>query len=215
MVEEINKRYSGLAESNCCLSCGGAVNYVEAQKGEVCVDLGCGRGNDVLRLAEKVGDEGFVYGIDISDGMITKARENAAKFDVKNVEFIQCELEKLTIPQGRANVVISNCVLNHASNKQKVWHEIYKVLKYGGRFIVSDIYSIEPVPAEFRNDPSAVAECWAGAVPKEEYLLNIQRAGFIDVEIIEESQPYQKGKIHVASFTVAGFKPKGVCCCSV
>lgn len=88
-VKEINNRYSQLAESDCCLSCGGAINYAEPLVGEVCVDLGSGRGTDVLRMAESVGETGFVYGIDISDGMLEKARQNAAKFNAANVRFVR------------------------------------------------------------------------------------------------------------------------------
>ena len=89
---EINKRYSELAESTCCLSCGGAINHSGVGKGEVCVDLGSGRGTDVLRLAEEVGADGFVYGIDLSDGMIRRAENTAARLDVKNVKFIKSKI---------------------------------------------------------------------------------------------------------------------------
>ena len=92
-IKEINNRYSELAESTCCLSCGGAINYAGAKTGEVCVDLGSGRGTDVLRMAESVGETGFVYGIDISDGMLEKARRTAEKFGISNVRFVKCELE--------------------------------------------------------------------------------------------------------------------------
>ena len=94
-IKEINNRYNLLAATECCLSCGGAVNYAEPLTGEVCVDLGSGRGTDVLRMAESVGETGFVYGIDISDGMLEKARRNAEKFNMTNVRFVRSELEKL------------------------------------------------------------------------------------------------------------------------
>lgn len=212
-VKEINIRYSGLAESDCCLSCGGAINYAEPLKGEVCVDLGSGRGTDVLRMAESVGESGFVYGIDISDGMLEKARKNAEKFKVTNVKFIKSELEKLDLPSKVANLVISNCTLNHSSDKQAVWNEIYRILKGGGRFVISDIYSIAPVPDEYRNDPAAVAECWAGSVTRDEYLKHLENAGFSSIDIIEESAPYDKGKIKVASWTIAAKKPSCKCSC--
>jgi arsenite methyltransferase len=109
---EINSRYSELAESSCCLSCGGAINYSEALPGEVCVDLGSGRGTDVIRLAEKVGDRGFVYGIDLSDGMIRKAIATAERLGIKNVKFIQSPLEKLSLGDKAADLVISNCTIN-------------------------------------------------------------------------------------------------------
>ena len=205
-IKEINTRYSGLAESECCLSCGGAINYAEPQKGEVCVDLGSGRGTDVLRMAESVGEAGFIYGIDISDGMLDKARRNAEKFRVTNVVFLRCELEKLELPNDVADLVISNCTLNHASDKQAVWNEIHRILKKGGRFVISDIYATKAIADEYRNDPIAVSECWAGAVTRDEYMKHLEQAGFSSVEMIEESAPYTKGNAEVASFTIAGKK---------
>lgn len=211
--KEINSRYSELAESSCCLSCGGAINYSEPLSGEVCVDLGSGRGTDVMRLAEKVGEKGFVYGIDISEGMLKKAVSTAERLGVKNVKFIHCPLEQLSIESKTADLVISNCTINHASDKLKVWNEIFRILKKGGRFVVSDIFSSEPVPEEYRNDPVAVSECWAGSVTRDEYLGQLSNAGFTDIRIIEESKPYAKGKIMVSSWTIAGIKSSCGCNC--
>lgn len=208
-TDQIQVRYSNLAEDACCLSCGGALDYSKATPGEICVDLGSGRGTDVLRLAEDVGEEGMVYGIDVSDGMLRKAEKNAAKLGVTNVEFIKSELENIKLQTETANLVISNCTINHASDKFRVWSEIERILKKSGRFVVSDIYSIGEVPEEYRNDPEAVAECWAGSVTKQEYLDTLMKVGFKDIEIIEESAPYEKGKIEVASFTITGRKK---CC---
>jgi arsenite methyltransferase len=204
---EINKRYSELAESACCLSCGGAMNYAQASEGEVCVDLGSGRGTDVLRLAETVGNNGFVYGVDLSEGMIRKAISTAEKLGVANVQFIQNPLEKLSLKDNSADLVISNCTINHSADKQAVWNEIFRILKKGGRFVVSDIYSLMPVPEEFRTDPVAISECWAGSVTREEYFDHLKYAGLTSVRIIEESAPYEKGKIMVSSWTIAGKKP--------
>ena len=212
-IKEINSRYSQLAETECCLSCGGAINYAEPKSGEVCVDLGSGRGTDVLRMAESVNETGFVYGIDISDGMLEKARKNAEKFGVTNVGFIRCELEKLELPDKIADLVISNCTLNHASDKQAVWDEIFRILKKGGRFVFSDIYATAEIAEEYRNDPAAVAECWAGSVTRTEYMQHLEKAGFASVEILEESAPYAKGNAEVCSFTIAGKKAAG-CGCS-
>jgi ubiquinone/menaquinone biosynthesis C-methylase UbiE len=208
---EINERYSKLAETTCSLSCGGAINFSEPQQGEICVDLGCGRGNDVIRMAQAVGDKGLAYGLDISDGMIEKAQKNAAKLGISNVQFIKSELESLKLPSKIVDLLISNCTINHANDKTAVWNEIYRVLKSGGRFVVSDIYSTEDVPEEFRNDPVAVSECWAGAIRKDLYLNILSAAGFSDIQILEESQPYSKGKIEVSSFTIYG---KKAACCS-
>jgi arsenite methyltransferase len=203
----INYRYSELANTSCCLSCGGAINYAKPQKGEICVDLGSGRGTDVLTMADQVGEHGFVYGIDISDGMLEKARKMAERFDIKNVRFIQSDLSKIDLSANTADLVISNCTINHASDKNAVWNEVFRILKKGGRFVVSDIYAINPIPDEYHNDPEAVAECWAGAVTKKEYLEVLQLNGFTGLEILEESSPYLKGKAEIASFTIAGLKP--------
>ncbi len=212
-IKEINSRYSELAESDCCLSCGGAIDYAKPQPGEVCIDLGSGRGTDVIRMAEIVGEYGFVYGIDVAEGMLVKARQNAEKFEIFNVRFIKSDLEKILLPDGSADLIISNCTLNHASDKQAVWNEVFRLLKTGGRFVISDIYAIEPIPEEYRSDPVAIAECWAGAVTRNEYFEHLANAGFSTIEIIEESAPYVKGKSNVASITIAGKKSNGCSCC--
>ncbi|MBF0238755.1 MAG: methyltransferase domain-containing protein [SAR324 cluster bacterium] len=206
-IETINQRYSGLAESNCCLSCGNTLDYSKPQKGEVCIDLGSGRGHELLKMAVMVGDRGFAYGIDISDGMIQKARENAEKAEIRNVEFIQTELDHLLVADEKADLVVSNCTINHATNKNAVWQEIFRVMKKGGRFVISDIYSMEQIPEEYRNDPVAISECWAGAVTRDEYLATLTNTGFERIQILKESVPYEKGKATVASFTIMGWKP--------
>ncbi len=205
-TDAINARYTQLSETSCCLSCGGAINHAKPLLDEVCVDLGSGRGNDVIRLAEQVGEQGFVYGIDISDGMIAKAKANLAKFDVENAEILKAELEKLPLLNESVNLVISNCTINHAKDKQAVWNEINRILKVGGRFVVSDIYATTPIADEYRNDPDANAECWAGAVTKDEYLTMLETAGFKNLMVYEESAPYEKGKAEVASWTIEGKK---------
>lgn len=205
-VEAINKRYTYLSEKTCCLSCGGAINHAKAISGEVCVDLGSGRGNDVIRLCEEVGENGFVYGIDISEGMIAKAKANLQKFDVKNADILYADLEKLPLQNNSVDVVISNCTINHAVNKQAVWDEVHRILKSGGRFVVSDIYATLPIADKYKNDPDAVAECWAGAVTRAEYFEMLEKAGFTEIKVLEESKPYQKGQAEVASITIFGKK---------
>lgn len=212
-AQAINSRYSDLAESSCCLSCGGAVNYGEPREGEVCLDLGSGRGTDVIRMAEAAGESGHAYGIDISDGMLKKAKSTAEKLGVVNVTFLKSELEHIPVDSEKIDLVISNCTINHASDKQQVWNEVYRILKKGGRFVVSDIYSLDTVPEQYASDPEAIAECWAGAVTKELYMETLRTAGFTKVAVLEESKPYDKGEIKVSSFTVTGFKASG-CCCS-
>ena len=205
-VASINERYTNLSETTCCLSCGGAINHAGVQPGEVCLDLGSGRGNDVIRMAEEAGENGFAYGIDLSDGMVKKARTNLDKFGVTNAEIIQSEMESLPLNDNSVDVTISNCTINHSSNKEAVWSEVFRVLKPGGRFVVSDIYATAPIAYEYRNDPQAVAECWAGAVTRVEYLTMLEETGFTNIKILEESEPYAKGMAEVASFTVYGEK---------
>lgn len=205
-VASINERYTNLSETTCCLSCGGAINHAGVQPGEVCLDLGSGRGNDVIRMAEEAGENGFAYGIDLSDGMVKKARTNLEKFGVTNAEIIQSEMESLPLNDNSVDVTISNCTINHSSNKEAVWSEVFRVLKPGGRFVVSDIYATAPIADEYRNDPQAVAECWAGAVTRAEYLTMLEETGFTNIKILEESEPYAKGMAEVASFTVYGEK---------
>ena len=209
-LDSINIQYSELAETTCCQSTESALIHANVKRGEIGAVLGCGRGTDVIRMAEKVGSEGFVYGIDCTEDMISKAQNNAKKLGIDNARFIQSELEKLPLESQSVQVIISNCTINQSENKQKVWNEIYRVLKKGGRFIVSDIYSLQPVAKEYSSKPQMVAECWAGAVTKEEYFRIIDNAGFSDVQIIEESKPYKKGNIFVSSFTITSTK---TCCC--
>lgn len=214
MQNAINVRYSELAQTSCCLSCGGAINHSNARSGEKCVDLGSGRGTDVLRLAEMVGPDGFVYGIDISDGMLGKARRRAEQLGFINVSFEKASLENLPFESSSIDLVISNCTINHADDKQQVWQEVHRILADGGRFVVSDIYATTPVPAEYRNDPEAVAECWAGSVTRKEYIEQLRLAGFSEVQILEESEPYPKGSIEVVSWTILGQKaPSKRCNC--
>jgi arsenite methyltransferase len=207
----IDQRYGQLAETSCCLSCGGAIRYAEARPGESCLDLGSGRGQDVLRLAEAVGPTGHAYGLDVSDGMLDKSRRNAAKMGLGNVTFLKSPLEHIPLPDASVDLVVSNCTINHARDKPAVWSEIHRVLKAGGRFVVSDIYALEDVPEAYRDDPEAVAECWAGSVRREVYLSTVAAAGLVGLAVIEESAPYDKGRIQVASLTLAGTKPGGCC----
>ena len=205
-VKAINIRYSELAEESCCLSCGGAINHAGVKSGEICVDLGSGRGLDVIKMAQDVGTEGKVYGIDVSEGMIRKARKNIEKFDVQNAEIIQSHLEKLPFKNDELDLIISNCTINHAEDKRAVWKEIARSLKSGGRFVISDIYSMEEVPEKYRNDPEAVAECWAGSVTRDEYLDQLAGAGFENLDILEESAPYEKAQIQCVSWTIRAYK---------
>jgi arsenite methyltransferase len=212
VLKEINNRYSALAKENCCLSCGGAINLAEVRSGDVCVDLGSGRGLDVIEMAQKSGPDGFAYGVDTADGMIRTAESTARKMGVVNVKFVKANLESIPLEDNLADLIISNCTINHAPDKGAVWREVFRLLKPGGRFVVSDIYATATVPLEYRDDPVAVAECWAGAVTRDEYMETLRESGFVNIVVLEESKPYDKGKIQVSSMTVAGLKPGGCCC---
>lgn len=207
----VTERYGGLAQSDCCLSCGGAVDLAAPQPGEIGLDLGSGRGLDVLRMAEAVGPEGFVYGVDLTQAMIDRAERHAAKLGIANARFMRCDLAAIDLPGDHVDLVVSNCTINHAADKPAVWREIYRVLKPGGRFVISDIYALSPVPEEYRQDPEAVAECWAGSVTRQDYLADVAAAGFVDLGVLEESAPYEKGRIMVASLSLVGIKPSRCC----
>ena len=212
-INEIKTRYAELAKDDCCLSCGGAAEKGNAREGETCIDLGSGRGTDAIRMAGEVGENGFVYGIDITPEMIRKATSTADKMGIDNVEFLQAPLEDIPLSDGVADLIISNCTINHSTDKRKVWKEIHRLLKPGGRCVVSDIYATTGVPEKYRNDPGAIAECWAGADTREVYMQTLEQSGFLSVEVLEESKPYAKGEIEVCSFTFKVEKKNKSCCC--
>ncbi len=203
----IDARYAVLAKSGSSLSCGNAIHHADPQPGETCVDLGCGRGKDCIRLADAVGLPGAVYGIDVCASMIDAAQAAVADAGATTITLINSPVHSLPLASDSVDLVISNCTINHADDKAAVWMEVFRVLKSGGRFVVSDIYSLEPVPVIYRNDPMAVSECWAGAGTRDEYITTLHKSGFVDMEILEESLPYEKGSILVSSFTIRGFKP--------
>ncbi len=207
-IKAIDARYSNLAQSVCCLSCGGAINYANPLPSEICVDLGSGRGKDCIKLAEQVGPSGHVFGIDISEGMLEKARTTIVEKGIENIDLLRSAIEIIPLPDDSVDLLISNCTINHTENKTAVWNEVFRTLKCGGRFVVSDIYSLEPVPEMYKSDPAAVAECWAGATTREEYLATLRNCGFVDIAILEESKPYEKGNIIVSSITIRGYKPE-------
>ena len=164
-------------------------------------------------MAEVVGPGGFAHGIDATARMLEKARRTAEKLGVTNVAFHDATFDATGLPEQSVDLVISNCSINHAADKPAVWREVYRILKPGGRFVISDIYSTQTVPEIYRNDPAAVAECWAGAVTRPEYLNTLHSTGFSDVRVLEESDPYEKGAIEVVSITLAGTRPANTCCC--
>jgi len=199
----VQRRYAELAESCGSLSCGQALDLASPTTGEVFVDLGCGRGQDVIRAAGRVGPSGKAIGVDRTVAMLDKARASIPP-SVSNVLFICCDLAKLDLEDRIANVVISNCAINHAADKEAVYREIHRVLKKGGRFVVSDIVAEQELPESVKSDPAAWAACYGGAIPESDYLRSVGRAGFCNVEILRRSTPYEKGGVMIRSLTIRG-----------
>jgi ubiquinone/menaquinone biosynthesis C-methylase UbiE len=204
----IQQRYGALAGCCCSLSCGEALDRAAPRRDEVLVDLGCGRGQDVLRAAGRVGPGGQAIGVDMTEEMLDKARASVPPF-LQNVRFVMCDLAALALTDGSADVVISNCTINHAPDKLAVYREIHRVLKPGGRFVVADVIADQELPESVRLDPEAWAACYGGAIPEPDYLDAIRRAGFRQVEVLVKSDPYEKGTVMVRSLTVRGFRDGG------
>ena len=173
------------AEANMGLSCGNPTAYANLKRGEVVVDLGCGGGLDIFLASPKLGPEGRAIGIDMTPEMIDRARRNAEKSEVKNVEFHLSTIDKLPLESGSVDCVISNCVINLAPNKQAVFREIVRVLKPGGRLAVSDIALKKELPTEVSSDLLAYVGCVAGAIPIDDYKRGLLDAGFEHVEIVD------------------------------
>jgi arsenite methyltransferase len=173
------------AEANMGLSCGNPTAFASLKPGEVVVDLGSGGGLDVFLAAAKVGPTGKAIGIDMTPEMLALARKNAAKAGLMNVEFYESTIDKLPLPDSSVDCVISNCVINLASDKPAVFREIARVLKPGGRLAVSDIALKKPLPPEVGNDLMAYVGCIAGAIPIEDYKSGLAAAGFAAVQVID------------------------------
>lgn len=203
--DAVSRRYAGLAEGCCSLSCGRALDLAAPAPGEVLVDLGCGRGQDVIRAAGRVGSSGEAIGVDFTDEMLETARRSRPPF-LQNARFVKSDLAALELADATADVVISNCTINHAPDKEAVYREIRRVLRHGGRFVVSDVVAEKELPASVRADPAAWAACYGGAIPEPDYLGAIERAGFRDLEVLDRTEPYEKGGVLVRSLTVRGFR---------
>ncbi|HEX9191498.1 MAG TPA: arsenite methyltransferase [Candidatus Deferrimicrobiaceae bacterium] len=174
--------------ANLGLGCGNPVALASLGKGETVLDLGSGAGFDCFLAARAVGPSGRVIGVDMTPEMIEKARENARKGDYGNVEFRLGEIENLPAADGSVDVVLSNCVINLSTDKERVFAESYRVLRQGGKFLISDIVLSGDLPEELAGSLAAYAGCIAGAVRKEEYLRLMEKAGFRDVQVVQESR---------------------------
>ena len=174
-------------DANLGLGCGNPVAIASLGEGEVVLDLGSGAGFDAFLAAAKVGEKGRVIGVEMTPEMLEKARTNAEKGGYDNVEFRSGEIEKLPVEDSSIDVIISNCVINLSPEKQKVFGEAFRVLKPGGRLMISDLVLVKELPDAIKESVEAYVGCLAGAIKKEEYLKFLTIAGFQEVKIISQS----------------------------
>lgn len=174
--------------ANLGLGCGNPVALASLKAGETVLDLGAGGGFDCFLAARQVGEQGKVIGVDMTPEMIEKARVNARKGGYANVEFRLGEIEHLPVADNTVDAIISNCVINLAPNKRRVFDEAFRVLKPGGRLMVSDIVLLRQLPEEFRQSVRAYVSCVSGAELKSLYLQTIREAGFTDVAVVDEAR---------------------------
>ena len=207
-LNEIKTRYTKESNKTCNLSCGSNIDFLKIQNGETILDLGCGRGNDTIEAAIKTGPGGKVTGLDITEAMIKKAKTAADNIGVSNADFIKGDIEILPFDNGVFDAVMSNCVINHAKSKNKAFIEISRVLKEGGRFVISDALTKEPLPLEIKNSPNAWAQCFGGAITEEQYLRAIKSAGFEYINILKRRE-YVKNGYDFISLTIMAYKNTG------
>lgn len=212
------------------LGCGLPTEFAQIKEGDTVIDLGSGAGNDCFIARNETGATGRVIGIDFTDAMIDKARANADKLGYNNVEFRKGDIEQMPVTANLADVIVSNCVLNLVPNKRNVFKEMFRVLKTGGHFSISDVVLVGELPAKMKSVAELYAGCVSGAIEKEEYLGLIKEAGFTDItvqkekEIIipddildkyltaEELTIFKADKVGIYSITV--FAKKAEACCA-
>lgn len=230
MSEEYNNVEGYNPDADLGLGCGLPTQFAKIKKGDTVIDLGSGAGNDCFVARAETGETGKVIGIDFTEAMIDKARNNAEKLGFNNVEFRQGDIEKMPITANVADVIVSNCVLNLVPNKQAVFAEMYRVLKPGGHFSISDIVLTGELPEKIKSAAEMYAGCVASAIDKDEYLSYIGKVGFINMQIQkdkpiivpddilknylndEEITQYKANDTVIRSITVYAEKP--VDCCS-
>jgi arsenite methyltransferase len=170
-------------EANLGLGCGNPLIFANLKKGDYVLDLGSGAGMDCFIASNKVGEKGKVIGIDMTPDMIEKAQKNAKKNNVKNVEFRLGEIEHMPVDDNLIDIVISNCVINLSTDKQKVFKEIYRVLKHGGKIAISDIALLKPLPQKIKKSMEAYVGCVSGAMLIDEYKKLVMGSGLKNVKV--------------------------------
>lgn len=233
MSDDYSKLEGYAADADLGLGCGLPTEFAKMKAGDVVVDLGSGAGNDAFIARKIVGESGKVIGIDFTPAMVGKARENAAKLGFTNVEFREGDIEDIPLASNHADVVVSNCVLNLVPNKHKVFSEVFRIMKPGGHFSISDIVLEGSLPEKWKKVAELYAGCVAGAISKEDYLGIIKEAGFSKITLqkvkdiilpddilanyltAEEIAAYKAGNARIKSITVYAEKPAkdGRNCC--
>jgi ubiquinone/menaquinone biosynthesis C-methylase UbiE len=207
------------------LGCGLPTEFAKIKDGDTVIDLGSGAGNDAFIARRITGERGRVIGVDFTEAMINRGRENADKLNLNNVEFRLGDIDDMPVTSNKADVIVSNCVLNLVPNKHKVFSEVFRVLKPGGHFSISDIVLEGEIPSKWKEVAELYAGCVSGAIQKEEYLGIIKEAGFKNITLQkdkaiiipedilsnylneEEIAIYKKGKSKITSITVYAEKP--------
>ena len=211
-------------EADLGLGCGLPTQYAGIKAGQHILDLGSGAGNDCFVARTIVGETGHVTGIDFTDAMLEKANKNLQKTGFKNIDFLKGDIEDIPLQDNRFDVVISNCVLNLVPDKEKAFAEVYRVLKPGGHFCISDVVLAGELPEKLKQAAEMYAGCVSGAIQKQSYLAIIKEQGFIQVEVKKEKeieiphnillnymtqdelQDFKRRKIGIYSITVNGIK---------
>lgn len=224
MMDDYSETNGYVQDADLGLGCGLPTQFAKIKKGDTVIDLGSGAGNDCFVARHETGAEGKVIGIDFTPIMIQKARINAEKLGLNNVEFREGDIDAMPINDNVADVIVSNCVLNLVPNKQKVIKEIHRTLKPNGHFSISDVVLVGELPDTLREDAEMYAGCVAGAIQKSDYLSFIEEAGFQNIKIqkeksitipddilskylsSEEIESFSKGTTGIFSITVYGEK---------
>lgn len=236
MSEDYNELDGYNPDADLGLGCGLPTQFAKIKKGDTVIDLGSGAGNDCFIARNEAGEDGRIIGIDFTPAMIDKAKANAQKLGFANVEFRQGDIENIPVSANVADVIVSNCVLNLVPSKDNVFKEIFRVLKQGGHFSISDVVLIGDLPEALRKDAEMYAGCVAGAIQKDDYLGLIKANGFSNITVQkekpihvpddilknylneEELQSFKSGSTGIFSITVYAEKSKtcgcGTDCCS-
>lgn len=220
MTDDYSKLQGYNPEADLGLGCGLPTQFAKIKKGDTVIDLGSGAGNDAFIARHETGETGRVIGIDFTPAMIEKARKNSEVRGFNNVEFRQGDIDDMPVTSNTANVIVSNCVLNLVPNKHKVFSEVYRVLKPGGHFSISDIVLEGELPEKWKKVAELYAGCVSGAIQRKEYLGIIEEAGFTNITLqkekdiilpdevlnnyltAEEVTHYKQSGIHIQSITV-------------